>query len=154
MTILLRKKSAAEIDTSLLKEPLMSEEDWNDYKRGWQLFNDRHFWEAHEAWEAVWKRRPEESRIFFQGIIQLAAAYHLVVVKKRYGGAIRNLEKAKSKLELFPTEFLGVSVSDLLEAIGNAQAHLESLGPESIAGFDIRLIPSIDLRGLHSFTGK
>ena len=100
MTIRPRKKSVAEIDTSLLKEPLLSEADWNDYDSGWQLFNDRQFWEAHEAWEEVWKRKQEESRIFFQGIIQLAAAYHLVVVKKRYGGAMRNLEKAKSKTSM------------------------------------------------------
>jgi len=145
-----RKKSVGEIDPSELREPQLSEEDWSDYKRGWQLFNGRHFWEAHEAWEAVWKRSSEESRVIFRGIVQFAAAYHLVVVKERHGGAMGNLEKARSKLQLFPREFLGASVSELLDAIENAQAHPESLGPKRIARFDMRLIPSVDLREVHS----
>ena len=118
-----RKKSVKDIDVTLLHEPPMSAEDWREFEEGWQLFNNRQFWNAHEAWENVWKRRPEESRIFFQGIIQLAAAYHLLLVKQRYGGMMRNFEKAEEKLRLFPTTFLGVNVQLLLDSIDDARSH-------------------------------
>jgi len=137
------KKSLSQIDLHLLIEPVLSPEDRSDYAEGWRLFNEHQFWHAHEAWESVWKRRPEESRIFFQGIIQLAAAYHLLVVKQRYGGMMRNFEKAEVKLRLFPSSFLGVNVGQLLSAIRNARVEIARIGAESLERFDLSLIPTV-----------
>ncbi len=52
---------------------------WNDseaYLFGVDLWNQGYFWEAHEAWEGIWKETPSDSpaRLFLQGMIQLAAA--------------------------------------------------------------------------------
>jgi predicted metal-dependent hydrolase len=123
----------------------MTSEDWKDYEEGWRLFNDREFWHAHEAWESVWKRRGEESRIFFQGIIQLAAAYHLLVVKKRYRGTMRNFEKAEEKLRLFPDPFLRVDVSRLLNAVDQARKEINRIGEQHLEQFDLEQIPTIAL---------
>ena len=143
MSTLPRKKVAAEIDPSCIAEPAMTSEDWKDYEEGWRLFNEREFWHAHEAWESVWKRRDEESRIFFQGIIQLAAAYHLLVVKKRYRGMIRNFEKAEEKLRLFPDRFLRVDVSRLLNAVDQARKEINRIGEQHLEQFDLDQIPMI-----------
>ncbi len=140
-----RKKSVSEIDTALIAEPAMSAEDWIEYEEGWRLFNEKQFWHAHEAWENVWKRRPEESRIFFQGIVQLAAAYHLLLVKKRYGGMMKNFEKAEEKLKLFPSVFLRVDVSKLLHSINLAREEVLRIGRESLERFDVSLIPIVTL---------
>lgn len=137
------KKSPAHIDPHELTEPEMDAADWQDYEKGWRLFNAREFWHAHEAWESVWKRRPEESRIFFQGIIQLSAAYHLLVVKQRYGGMMRNFEKAEEKLRLFPATFLGVDVHFLLDAIECARKEIARIGLDNLASFDRSLIPTV-----------
>lgn len=137
------RKSISQINPHLLVEPALSREDWIDYVEGWRLFNGHHFWHAHEAWESVWKRRPEESRIFFQGIIQLAAAYHLLVVKQRYGGMMKNFEKAEEKLRLFPSPFLGVNVGQLLTAIWNARVEIARNGAESLERFDLSLVPTV-----------
>ena len=145
MSTLPRKKVAAEIDPSCIVEPAMTTEDWQDYQEGWRLFNEREFWHAHEAWESVWKRRDEESRIFFQGIIQLAAAYHLLVVKKRYRGMMRNFEKAEEKLRLFPDRFLRVDVSRLLNAIDQARKEINRIGEQHLEQFDLDQIPMIAL---------
>ena len=145
MTALLRKKTPREIDPLQLNELAMSADDWKDYEEGWRLFNERQFWHAHEAWEKVWKRRPEESRIFFQGIIQLAAAYHLLVVKKRYGGMMRNFEKAEEKLKLFPDQFLGVDVNRLIRAIEAARREAQRVGVRHLDQFDPTLIPTVTL---------
>ena len=146
MTALPRKKTPREIDPLQLNKLAMSADDWKDYEEGWRLFNERQFWHAHEAWEKVWKRRPEESRIFFQGIIQLAAAYHLLVVKKRYGGMMRNFEKAEEKLKLFPHHFLLVNVARLLLAIDAARTEAQRTGEKSLDQFDLTLIPSVDVQ--------
>lgn len=145
-SVMFRKKSVRQIDRSLLVEPEMSPEDWREYEGGWRLFNERQFWHAHEAWENVWKRRPEESRIFFQGIIQLAAAFHLLLVKKRYEGMMRNLEKAEEKLKLFPAQFLGVDVEGLLRSIMRSREEVSRIGASSLHEFNVELLPIIVLK--------
>ena len=43
----------------------------DDPRRGIQLFNGGHFWEAHEAWELEWtpdRKGPEAG--FYKGLIQ------------------------------------------------------------------------------------
>ena len=118
----------------------MTVEDWDDLAEGSRLFNEHSFWHAQEAWEGVWRRPPEESRIFFQGIIQLAAAYDLLLVRKHYHGAMRNFEKAAERLKLFPDCFLGLDVAPLLRAIdtvrtaaaGNREDALDYFTPSSV----------------------
>ncbi|MBI3586637.1 MAG: DUF309 domain-containing protein [Ignavibacteriales bacterium] len=136
-----RKKKAEEINRSLLTEPQLSDDEWKKYLEGIGLFNAHQFWEAHEAWEEVWKHREEESRIFFQGIIQAAAAYHLVLVKRRYGGARNNFAKSLTKLDLFPKQFLGMDVAALREILTKAKKNVESLGAERLQEFPAELIP-------------
>jgi predicted metal-dependent hydrolase len=46
------------------------------FQRGIALFNAHKFFEAHEVWEELWLLEPEPDRIFLQGLIQLAAAFH------------------------------------------------------------------------------
>ena len=138
-----RKKKLAEVDRSLLREPSLSTAQRKALLTGIQLFNARKFWEAHEAWEEVWKGVPDESRIFFQGIIQAAAAYHLLLVKRRYGGMMNNFDKALSKLELFPGKFLGIDVTRLKRAIAESKGIAERLGSDRLAEFPPNGIPKL-----------
>jgi len=137
-----------------MEEPVLSPEQWNIYWKGWSLFNDRKFWHAHEAWEEVWKHRPEKSRIFFQGIIQLAAAYHLLT-EKRAGGMSRNFDKAEKKLQLFSKKFLGIDVQLILNGIGQARDEIRRIGPGHLDAFNMNLIPTITpLKIIESQTGQ
>lgn len=47
-----------------------------DYLLGWKLLQQGYPWEAHEAWEAVWRALPETcpGRILVRALIRLAAA--------------------------------------------------------------------------------
>ena len=110
---LIRKKRAGEIDPSSLKEFDLTENQRRIFAGGVELFNEGKFWDAHEAWEQVWREREEESRIFLQGIIQAAAAFHLVFEKNRPSGARNNGKKALIILELFPVRFLGIDIDAL-----------------------------------------
>ena len=123
----------------------MRVEDWKDLAEGSRFFNEHSFWHAHEAWEGVWRRHPEESRIFFQGIIQLAAAYDLLLVRKRYGGAMRNFEKATERLKLFPDCFLGFDVATLLRAIDTVQTEAAGNMEGALDRFTPSFVPRIVL---------
>lgn len=138
------KKSVREINRSSLREPRLSASGRRRFIEGIDLFNRREFWEAHEAWEEVWMRCGEESRIFFQGIIQAAAAYHLILVKRRFGGARNNIDKSLAKLDLFPGRFLGVDVDALRSALLLSREVMEGLGAERLHEFPEGLFPRLD----------
>lgn len=125
---MIRKKQVGDVDRSQLFEPALTPEEEGFLARGVRLFNDGRFWEAHEVWEELWKRRTEESRIFFQGIIQAAAGFHRVIEKPLLGGALKNLDKASAKLAIFPPVFLGIDVENLRQKITEARATLEAAG--------------------------
>ena len=69
-------------------------------QEGVDLFNRRAFFEAHEAWEAIWRTNPGEPAYFLHGLIQIAAGF----VKLQRGepkGAAALLAKGARKLERF-----------------------------------------------------
>ncbi|TAK64762.1 MAG: DUF309 domain-containing protein [Bacteroidetes bacterium] len=112
---------------------IFSEQDTSDFNLGIKLFNEQQFWHAHEAWEAIWRRHPEEERVFLQGLIQLAAAYHHYISRRSFRGMVNNFKKAQSKLELFPAEYCGVKVAQLVDAINIV---LELIERRGLKGFD------------------
>lgn len=78
--------------------------DWRscaEYLEGIDLFNRAFFWEAHEAWEAVWLAAGTDTVVgrYLQGLIQAAAALLKQHVAMRVGAM--NL-LAKSSLNLKP----------------------------------------------------
>lgn len=81
---------------------------------GIEHFNALRFWEAHEAWEEIWLEADEDAE-FFQGLIQLAAAYHHVR-RGTFPGAVRLFEAAARRLQSFPEGFHGVDRRAALEA--------------------------------------
>ncbi len=76
------KKKPGDIRVDPVKPLSLSTEDWHEVEHGIKLFNAGKFWHAHEAWELVWQRQAEDERLFFQGLIQLAAAYHHLVTQR------------------------------------------------------------------------
>lgn len=144
MPVRFAKKEVDEIDPVRLSEPELTEDDRAELGEGVARFNDGRYWDAHESWEKVWQRRPEESRIFFQGIIQLAAALHLFTVKRRFQGGMRNLDKADEKLRLFPPVFLRFDVTALRGVIQAARGEASALGPDQLDRFSV--VPRITLR--------
>lgn len=91
--------------------------------KGVALFNDRQFWHAHEAWEEIWLKAAGEEKIFLQGLIQLAAAYHHVQ-RGTFRGGVRLFDAALRKLEPFADGYLGI---DRAEAVTLARDHREKI---------------------------
>lgn len=73
------------------------------FVRGAELFDRGEFFEAHEAWEERWKVATNATeRTFLQGLIQVAAAFHKLVVMKSEDAAARLLAKGLAKLDACP----------------------------------------------------
>ena len=68
-----------------------------EYLDGIALFNNRRFYEAHDAWESLWLREPDARRkLLLQALIQSAVTfYHLEHGRER--GALKMYERAKEK---------------------------------------------------------
>ena len=135
----IRKKSLSELDLATLTHFVLTAQDRADFHKGVRLFNQARFWEAHEAWEAVWLRHPEDGRFFIQGLIQLAAAYHQLR-RKIYRGFLIHLRRAQERLALFPDRFLGIDVAHLRQAIRQALPPEDSMGSEHDARYS-RIVP-------------
>lgn len=145
MATLIRKRKLEDIDPARLKEPVLTDRQWQTYVKGVDLFNAGRFWDAHEAWEEVWRVREEESRIFFQGIIQAAAGYHLLVHVGRPVGARNNLEKGLQKLMLFRGTFLGLKVESFRERLSDALTWVKKEGKQNASEVPSSLIPEYRL---------
>jgi hypothetical protein len=84
-----------------------------DFKRGLDLFNQAHFFDAHEVLEVLWRPLPRNSaaqarlRLHVQGMIQLAVAFHHQSTGNRVGAlsvlqrALRNLKGAERSFPQF-----------------------------------------------------
>jgi len=80
--------------------------DHENFKRGLDLFNRAHFFDAHEALEDVWRSVPRDQpsrrhlRLHVQGLVQLAVAFHHESTGNHVGArsvlerAMRNLNGA------------------------------------------------------------
>jgi hypothetical protein len=106
-------------------------------------FNDGLFFQSHETLEDVWIVSPWPVRDFFQGIIQVAAAFvHLK--RNEYPGTHHLLAEAMLKLEGFAPRHLGVDVERLLADARRARDEVLALGEQRLHLFDRRLVPRIE----------
>ncbi len=140
-----RERPAYTIEADAAVEPELTREDWQDLRRGAELFNAGEYWESHEAWEQVWRRCETPNRIFFQALIQLAAAYHQLQ-RGVYHGVIKHFDNARAKLHQFPDPFLGLGVKDVCRCIDEGWAHAKRLGLDGLDRFEPTLIPHITFK--------
>jgi len=76
-----------------------------------QLFNERHFFEAHEVLESLWREEKGSDRDFFQGLIQ-----------KNLSGADRLMKTASAYLQPYAPSHYGIQVHSILEQAESALA--------------------------------
>jgi hypothetical protein len=66
-------------------------------EEGVRNFNGRKFWEAHEAWETLWRKLEGNPRLYLQALIQTTAAFHLRKLG-RLEAASKQARAAREKL--------------------------------------------------------
>ena len=107
---------------------------------GVDLFNRGAFYEAHEAWEEVWRSTTPEPRSFLQGLIQVAAALHMVRDLHRDRGPRQTLDKARQRLEPYAPAACGLDVDDLLLHVGRWEEWLKDREQEMPAWPSVRVV--------------
>lgn len=113
----------------------------DDFRRGLDLFNGGHFFDAHEILEDVWRSVPRAARDRpsqphlrrqYQGMVQLAVAFHHVSRGNRVGArsvldrALRNLEGADSSFPDLDLERLRAELKTWREYLDDSEASLEA----------------------------
>ncbi len=113
-------------------------------RRGGDLFDDDMYWEAHEVWEEVWRRRKgQPDRDFLKGMIQGAAGmWHLS--QDNYKGAVSVLSRAIDYLEPYRPAREGIDVEGFQRALRTARSDAaRSLEtgepPATVGGFKLEL---------------
>jgi uncharacterized protein len=82
------------------------------FQDGIDLFNAGRFFECHEAWEQAWLRSAGADKLFYQGMIQAAAAI-LHAQRGNLPGSRTLWAKAIGKLEPLPATHMGIALQEL-----------------------------------------
>ena len=84
--------------------------------KGIEQFNQGLYFECHETLEEIWLEDHGEDRLFYQGLIQVAAGYF----KLEQGvliGAIKLWRSGLEKLEPYPPVHLGVELLSFVQGV-------------------------------------
>lgn len=95
---------SATSSVSLAAEPL--------YHRGIELYRAGEFFECHEVLEELWTPMRGPRRLFLQGLIHFAVAFHHLERSNRLG-AERQLRKALRKIQPYLPQYEGVDTATL-----------------------------------------
>jgi uncharacterized protein len=120
----------------------MEAQDDPRFLKGIEEFNQQLFFECHETLEEIWLEDHGDDRLFYQGIIQIAAGYF----KWQQGvpaGAIKLWRMGLQKIEPYGLLHLGVNIEALAEAVKKNLAELESC--QQIGA----VAPTLDIPSIH-----
>ncbi len=107
------------------------------------LFNAGRYWETHEVLEESWHKAEGDTRLFLQGLIQAAAAFHKWRVQHNHRGLVRHLRQSLEKLAPFEPIFLGLNVAEFGAGLRAVLAAAERTGPDRLSDLDPALIPAL-----------
>jgi predicted metal-dependent hydrolase len=93
-----------------------------------QLFNCASFFEAHEAWEDVWRATSGAEKKFLQGLIQIAVAFHHHSTGN-LAGARSLLRRGCINLDGYPQGFAGIRLASFRESVTEWQRALAEGAP-------------------------
>ncbi len=87
-------------------------------RHGIRLFNEARFFEAHEVLEDVWRESAPAEKKFFQGLVQVAVAFHHHSTGNLVGmGSV--LKRAMGNLKKCPANFHEADIEQLLDALAH-----------------------------------
>src|SRR5258706_15118513 len=88
------------------------------------FFNQGRFFEAHEAWEEMWREQHGDLRLFAQGLIQAAVGLHHFSHRNLIG-ARAQLRKSIEKLDLYAADEAGIDLAKLRAELRQVLDRLE-----------------------------
>ncbi|MDE0023478.1 MAG: DUF309 domain-containing protein [Spirochaetaceae bacterium] len=130
----------AEAGEQTVKEPFPQ-----PYLECIRRYNAGSHWHAHEVLEDLWRATGDpERRLFFQGVIQLAAAF-VHAERGNMRGVRRLLAKAAAKLAAVPSPYLALDLTALLEGMAAADREAQAVAADPRRIFDWHCKPRLAL---------
>jgi predicted metal-dependent hydrolase len=106
------------------------------------LFNHHLFFEVHEVLETQWREEHDPARLFLQGLIQIAVAFHHLE-RRNFRGAVALLHDGLEKIMPARPAFLGVELQAFVAQLIACHQELQRLGPEHCDQFQSTRIPPL-----------
>jgi sugar phosphate isomerase/epimerase len=113
---------------------------------GIRLFNDRQFYECHEAIEHEWHAERGEIRLLYQGILQIGVGFHHAR-NGNHRGAVLLLTDGIAKTNRFLPRCLGIETGRLVAESQACLDRIMALGPGRLGEFDVDEAPLVHLGG-------
>lgn len=116
------------------------------FRQAQDLFNEGQFFEAHEAWETLWKlENQKEDRNFLQGLIFICA--HFIHLKKNNSiQAMRSAQEAMNRLKAPKNNFyLQMDQEPLLSALEYNLSIIQQAQLPTI-NLNLFLVPRLETR--------
>lgn len=134
---LLRPKSLGEKENRIPPIPV-------DFLRAISHFNRKYYWETHEILEHLWLEEVGETKLFYQAIIQGAAAlYHVLNSNPR--GTLKLSHDALAKFRGPRENPWEIDFSPLISALKSYRTQAEEMESEKRNSFDFSLLPKISI---------
>jgi len=108
-----------------------------------RLYNDGLYWKAHEVLETPWRDAEGDERVFLQGLIRSAAAFHKLVTQGNTRGAAHHLAWVIDTLTPLEPTYRGVDLSAFVAGLRHVLAVVAEL--DDPAAFDRALIPPVSV---------
>ena len=106
-----------------------------DARLGIRRFNQKKFWDAHEALEDAWNDEPDAVRDLYRGILQEAVVYHHLSCEN-LRGAQKVYARSQKWLQGWDAVCRGVDIKRLQNDLDAALEIANRLGSEKIAAYD------------------
>ncbi len=111
-------------------------------RRGLELFNEGHYFEAHEELEAAWRDEKGKIRHLYQGILEAGVTY-LHITRGNYWGALKVYKRSMRWLKDWPEVCRGIEVDRLRRDLTAAIAEVERLGENGVQSFDRSMLKPV-----------
>jgi uncharacterized protein len=110
--------------------------------QGLRLFNQGHYFEAHEALEEAWNAESGKVRDLYRGILQIAVTY-LHVTRGNYNGAVKVYGRSLKWMQGWPEVCRGIQVGQLRRDAQAVIEEVQRLGMGKIGEFDQSLLKPV-----------
>jgi uncharacterized protein len=138
------------------KQPLFKTEHERLYPRqyleGIEHFNARRYFDAHEVWEEIWLHASDQTKVFYQMLIQAAVGLHHFE-RGNIRGASGMFENVVAKLERLPATYMSIDLIEFARRFKVFFAELVENENEAADGAE-KQWPVIELMDADADTGE
>ena len=117
--------------SSLLKTRSSLDDLHPEARKGFELFNQGDYYQAHEPLELAWMETPSPERDLYQGILQLGLAYYQIT-RGNYRGAIKMFQRGHKNLIPLGKSLGGVDIMQLRADVQRVEDQIRELGSKRI----------------------